>query len=74
MGLGGDCKSFLFCCADYVDDVFGEGSIWPKDPYNKAKARLFTDDFGNKVCEYTPSTRGRERRVREEGERVERGG
>lgn len=38
------------CDADYVDDVFGDGSLWPSDPYVKAMSRLLVSDFGNKVC------------------------
>ena len=34
---------------DYVDEVFGGESSWPKDPYHKAQSRLFVDDFGKKV-------------------------
>eukprot|EP00731_Ephydatia_muelleri_P001335 Em0001g1335a len=33
---------------DYIDQVFGGGSsLWPTDPYLKAKARLILTDFGN---------------------------
>ena len=34
---------------DYIDTVFGEGSLWPEDPYRKAMAQVFIDDFGKKV-------------------------
>ena len=33
---------------DYIDQVYGGGSsLWPTDPYLKAKARLIVNDFGN---------------------------
>ncbi len=35
---------------EYIDEVFGDTSVWPKDPYLKAKDRLFVNDFDNKVC------------------------
>ena len=40
-----------FSVTDYIDQVFGGGSsLWPTDPYLKAKARLILTDFGNNVC------------------------
>ena len=46
-------KVFQFHCLSlslaYIDEVFGEESVWPKDPYLRAKARLFVNDFDNKV-------------------------
>ena len=35
--------------SDYIDEVFPGGSYWPEDPYRRAMARLFVNDFGNDV-------------------------
>ena len=34
---------------DYIDEVFGDKSLWPSEPYQKAQARLIVNDFGDKV-------------------------
>lgn len=32
---------------DYIDEVFGDKSLWPTDPYKKARAKLVLNDFGS---------------------------
>ena len=60
LGTGQECPGRLFACigsyrllppcsSDYIDEVFPGGSYWPEDPYRKAVARLFVNDFGNDV-------------------------
>ena len=39
----------LLFFVDYIDEVFGEESVWPKDPFRKAHARLFVNEFEKKV-------------------------
>ena len=42
---------FVFpCAADYVDEVFGDKSLWPTNPYQKALGKLLVSNFGNEVC------------------------
>ena len=45
------CVCFSFSCgADYVDEVFGDKSLWPTDPYQKALGKLLVSNFGDEVC------------------------
>ena len=48
------CLNLCACCkcTDYIDEVFGGGSLWPTDPDQKAKAKLIVNDFGNNVCPF----------------------
>ena len=42
---------FVFpCAADYVDEVFGDKSLWPTNPYQKALGKLLVSNFGSEVC------------------------
>ena len=40
---------FSSTLADYIDEVFGDKSLWPTDPYKKATAKLVLSDFGSQV-------------------------
>ena len=48
------CVACLFvcfpCAADYVDEVFGDKSLWPTNPYQKALGKLLVSNFGSEVC------------------------
>ena len=44
------CFSFFSCGTDYVDEVFGDKSLWPTNPYQKALGKLLVSNFGNEVC------------------------
>ena len=46
-------KLLTLFCADYVDEVFGDKSLWPSAPHHKAFARLLVNDFGDKVISNT---------------------
>ena len=37
---------------DYIDEVFGDKSLWPTDPYEKAIDKVLVNDFGGKVHIY----------------------
>lgn len=43
------CKLLILFLADYVDEVFGDKSLWPSAPHQKALTRLLVSDFGDKV-------------------------
>ena len=34
---------------DYIDEVFGDQSLWSSKPNTKAQSRIFVTDFGDKV-------------------------
>ena len=42
---------------DYIDEVFGDKSLWPTDPYKKARAKLVLNDFGSQVSNNKHSCR-----------------
>ncbi len=37
----------VFVCVDYIDEVFGDKSLWPSQPNPKAQLSI---DFGDKVA------------------------
>ena len=39
----------LFVSVDYIDEVFGDKSLWPSQPNPKAQLRILVTDFGDKV-------------------------
>ena len=39
----------FFFCIDYIDEVFGDKSLWPSKPNPKAQSRILVTDFGDKV-------------------------
>ena len=39
----------MFFCVDYIDEVFGDKSLWPSQPNPKAQSRILVTEFGDKV-------------------------
>ncbi len=40
----------VFVHVDYIDEVFGDKSLWPSQPNPKAQLRILVTDFGDKVA------------------------
>ena len=43
----------VYICVDYIDEVFGDRSLWPSQPNPKAQSRILVTDFGDKVINIT---------------------
>ena len=41
----------LLPLSDYIDEVFGDKSLWPAAPHQKALARILVTEYGDKVSE-----------------------